>query len=433
MKVVQSLIIITAANAKYFDLVQGTILSIREKSQGKDAVIGFLDLGCTAEQLQWLCEVVDIIKQADWEFDFPGRSETPEYLKGLFARPFFRKYFPGYDIYFWIDADAWVQDWKAVDLFVRGAQGSGLAVVPEIDRCNMIHYGGLAGYLASMYDHYRTAFGEEVADRLYSYPMLNAGVFALHKDAPHWEVWSECLAKGLQQSSSLMTDQLALNLAVYGCGLLDKTELLPGWCNWTCHCGLPAWDKRSSLLVERFLPHAPIGILHLTIDKYDLVSLVSTDKETVKTSVRYTAWEPELELNLRQINLIIFPDWFQPQEQVLSEIKRVIKGMLNHPDRVYMTLIIEISNFYPNEDANIAISSAIMEVLYCTENCQLDELPEISVLGNLKKWQWQTIVDKMTAKINLAHENTLALQESAMEILPSWDINNFIDRQFALK
>ena len=101
----QSLIIITAANAEYFELAQGTIESIRQKPQGQGVSMGFFDLGCTPEQLQWLEEQVDIIKQADWEFDFPGRNEAPEYLKGLLARPWLPKYFPGFEIYLWIDAD----------------------------------------------------------------------------------------------------------------------------------------------------------------------------------------------------------------------------------------------------------------------------------------------------------------------------------------
>ncbi|HAJ59827.1 MAG TPA: macrocin O-methyltransferase, partial [Cyanobacteria bacterium UBA8543] len=105
--IVQSFIIITAANAQFFELVQGTILSIRQKPQGQDTIIGFFDLGCTPEQLQWLQGQVNVIKQADWEFNFPLQNEAPEYLKGLLARPFLRQYFPNFDIYLWIDADAW--------------------------------------------------------------------------------------------------------------------------------------------------------------------------------------------------------------------------------------------------------------------------------------------------------------------------------------
>ena len=285
---VQPFIIITAANAQYFELVQGTIESIRQKPQGQEVIMGFFDLGCTPEQVQWLEEQVDIIQQADWEFDFPGRNEAPEYLKGLLARPFLPKYFPGFDIYFWIDADAWVQDWRAVELFIQGAEYNRLAIVPEIDRGSQFQYGGLPWWWQWVYQQYSSVCDQEVAKRLCNYPLINAGVFALHKDAPHWQIWAAYLNQGLQKSISLFTDQTALNLTVYE-DLFAETELLPAWCNWTCHCGLPAWDSSNNCLVEPYLPYTPIGILHLTSAKHDRVQLVTTERKLVEVTVRYSS------------------------------------------------------------------------------------------------------------------------------------------------
>ncbi|NJK69734.1 MAG: macrocin O-methyltransferase [Microcoleus sp. SU_5_3] len=281
------IIIITAADANYFELVRGTILSVRQKPEGANVAIGFFDLGCTPEHLQWLETQVNIIQKPDLHFDFPGKNEAPHYLKGLLARPFLRRYFPNFDIYLWIDADAWVQNWKAVKLLVKGAAKRGLAVVPELDRNYYLAYGKLPWYWQFVYRDYQTVFGEEVAKQLHSYPTINAGVFALHKDAPHWELWAEYLGQGLQQHVSLMTDQIALNRLVYGTELFDKTEILPAWCNWSCNFGLPVWDKQQACFVEPYLPHESIGILHLTGHKHDSVKLAITDGDTVNMSIRY--------------------------------------------------------------------------------------------------------------------------------------------------
>jgi SAM-dependent methyltransferase/predicted O-methyltransferase YrrM len=281
------IIIIAAADANYFELLQGTILSVRQKPEGKNVAIGFFDLGCTSEQLQWLKTQVNLIQKPDLHFDFPGKNEAPHYLKGLLARPFLRRYFPNFDIYLWIDADAWVQNWKAVELLVKGAAKRGLAVVPELDRGYYLAYGKLPWYWQFVYRDYQAVFGEEVAKQLYSYPTINAGVFALHKDAPHWEIWAEYLGQGLQQHVSLMTDQIALNRLVYGTELFDKTEILPAWCNWSCNFGLPVWDKQQACFVEPYLPHQSIGILHLTGHKHDAVKLATTNGNTVETSLRY--------------------------------------------------------------------------------------------------------------------------------------------------
>jgi SAM-dependent methyltransferase/predicted O-methyltransferase YrrM len=281
------IIIITAADANYFELVRGTILSVREKPEGENVAIGFFDLGCTPQQLQWLKTQVNVIQKPDWDFDFPGKNEAPHYLKGLLARPFLRQYFPNFDIYLWIDADAWVQDWQAVKLLVKGAAKRGLAVVPELDRGYYLAYGKLPWYWQFVYRDYQAAFGEEVAQQLHSYPTINAGIFALQKDAPHWEIWAEYLEQGLQRHVSLMTDQIALNRLVYGTEMFDKTEMLPARCNWSCNFGLPVWDKHLACFVEPYLPQEAIGILHITGHKHDLVKLATTDGNQIEISLRY--------------------------------------------------------------------------------------------------------------------------------------------------
>ncbi|MEG4998264.1 glycosyltransferase [Microcoleus sp. B4-D4] len=281
------IIIITAADANYFELVRGTILSVREKSEGANVAIGFFDLGCTPEQLQWLETQVNFIQKPDWDFDFPGRNEAPEHLKGLLVRPCLRKYFPNFDIYLWIDADAWVQDWRAINLLVEGASRRGLAIVPEVHRASLQQYGQLPQFWPWVYQQYEANFGEEIAKKFYSYPILNAGVFALRKDALHWEIWAEKLHQGLQRSGCVMTDQFALNLAVYSGELFNLTEMLPAWCNWIFN-GFPVWDKQRGCFVEPYLPQEAIGILHLAgRQNFDRIKLMATDGDILEMSVRY--------------------------------------------------------------------------------------------------------------------------------------------------
>ncbi|MEG4588136.1 glycosyltransferase [Microcoleus sp. MOSTC5] len=281
------IIIITAADANYFELVRGTILSVREKPEGENVAIGFFDLGCTPEQLQWLDTQVNIIQKPDWDFDFPGRNEAPEHLKGLLVRPCLRKYFPHFDIYIWIDADAWVQDWRAINLLVEGASRRGLAIVPEVHRASLQQYGQLPQFWQWVYQQYEANFGEEIANKFYSYPILNAGVFALRKDALHWKIWADKLNQGLQKSGCVMTDQFALNLAVYSGELFNLTEMLPAWCNWIFN-GFPVWDKQRGCFVEPYLPQEAIGILHLAgRQQFDRVQLMATDGDILEISVRY--------------------------------------------------------------------------------------------------------------------------------------------------
>jgi hypothetical protein len=281
-------ILITSADAAFFKLAQHTSLSLRANSpRGFSCRLGFLDTGCAPEQLAWLREYVDVIRIAEWVFDFPSRSEAPRYLQGLLARPRLRECFPDYDLYFWIDADACVLDARAVELFLQGAQKRGLAIVPEVDRGNKIQYGGLPAYWQFNCDLFCQVFGDNAALNYHSYPLLNAGVFALHHQAPHWRVWECLLSEGLQKSATMMTDQVALNLAVYD-GLFDHAEFLPAWCNWTYRSGPPVWDSLQGCLVEPYLPHTPIGILHLTGQaKPEDAQLRTTDGGAVSVRLRY--------------------------------------------------------------------------------------------------------------------------------------------------
>ena len=101
-----STIVVTSADSKFFELVQGTILSIREKPQGYSVDIGFFDVGLTPEQLQWMSQYVDYIVEPIWNYEPPDSSNYPNYFKALLSRPFLPEYFPGYEVYIWIDADA---------------------------------------------------------------------------------------------------------------------------------------------------------------------------------------------------------------------------------------------------------------------------------------------------------------------------------------
>src|SRR5262249_49941592 len=115
-------LLVTGSDAAFFPMVRGTIRSVRDKPQGQQVVVAFFDRGCTSEQRRWLREQVDEVREPGWDFEFPNRIGLPGYVRAQLARPFLPKYFPGYDLYFWLDADAWVQDWSAVELLVQGAQ-----------------------------------------------------------------------------------------------------------------------------------------------------------------------------------------------------------------------------------------------------------------------------------------------------------------------
>jgi hypothetical protein len=224
--------------------------------------LGILDCGLTPEQRAWFAAQDAVIVTPEWDFDFPARATLKDGYKALLARPFLPHYFPGFDLYFWIDADCWVQQGDAIELFLRAARTGALAVAPEIHR-SMRHYRHAWTEFSTINGAaYEAAFGKETAERLIRYPLINAGVFALKADAPHWQGWADLLGAALQRTAD-MTDQTSLNVLVYDKGF--ACEPLPSRCNWPVHHATPAWDAERGLFVEPAMPYDPIGILHLTI------------------------------------------------------------------------------------------------------------------------------------------------------------------------
>ena len=263
-------IAITGGDANYFELLRDCVGSLRATAEGRAMALGILDCGLTAEQRAWFAGQGATFVVPEWDFDFPGRAKLKDSYKALTARPFLPRYFPGHDLYFWIDADCWVQQGDAIALFLAAARTGALAAAPEIHRSMRHYHHAWTEFSTINGAAYAAAFGQETADRLIRYPLINAGVFALKADAPHWQGWADLLGESLQRSAD-MTDQIALNVLVYDHGL--PCEQLPSRCNWPIHHATPFWDAERGLFVEPAMPYDPIGILHLTIYAKRLATL----------------------------------------------------------------------------------------------------------------------------------------------------------------
>ncbi|QEX24806.1 hypothetical protein FRZ61_47480 [Hypericibacter adhaerens] len=261
--------IVTGADANYAGMLEECLRSIRDKGGSRDKTVCLLDVGL-GEHRKKLEALADRVVEPGWDIEFPGRSQTPGYYRAMLARPFLPRYFPGHRLYLWIDADAWVQDWRAVELFVEGARqtdpASGqpcLAVVPEIDRSYRNFTSAWQEFHDVIHRSYAEAFDEATADELVRYPLINSGVFALRAEAPHWQAWEETLRNALQRKVTSLSEQAAINHVVYRQKL--PVTLLPSWCNWICHHAAPRRHPASGALTEPLLPYQRLGIVHRTM------------------------------------------------------------------------------------------------------------------------------------------------------------------------
>jgi predicted O-linked N-acetylglucosamine transferase (SPINDLY family)/glycosyltransferase involved in cell wall biosynthesis/predicted O-methyltransferase YrrM len=128
-------------------------------------------------------------------------------------------------------------------------------------------------------------------------------------------------------------------------------------------------------------------------------------------------------LRLSALNLIIFPDWGQPEELLLQELVSVLRAIATHPDKSKMTLLVDSSNV-SDDDANLILSSVAMNLLM-EEDLDVSEGPEISLVGQLSKLQWQALMSHLQGRIVLKQENTEVSTPTGFEKIPSYLLESF--------
>jgi hypothetical protein len=300
--------ICTAANSKYFPFLLGLVLSVREKSEPLRVSLCVLDIGLTDRQLRLLRSLDCQVVAPGWDVPELPTARLPQWLQAMTSRPYLPKHFPGYDIYIWIDCDAWVQDWSQVEELCVAAKNGSIAIVRESDHggvdISMPGPQGLqrilfsAQHLASMvFASYKGAFGDTVAMQYGRQLPFNSGVFALHADSPGWSAWQRTYAEGLTGIRSKLergeikeaercVEQNALTLAI------DRGDIpshpMPGRLNWQFTYGFPSFDPEQAAFVVPGTRER-VGIVHLVDFKFfsTLPIRHTNDGKVKETPVHY--------------------------------------------------------------------------------------------------------------------------------------------------
>jgi hypothetical protein len=297
----KSVAIVTMSDSNFFELLNELIDSINSFKNRDNVSICILDAGLSEDQISFLKQnkKVDIVKKANWDIKVPNyKVRGKEWLKSQVSRAFLPEYFPGFEKYLWIDADAWVNSWSAIDLFIRGSDNNKLAIATSADRAygRVLRVSWLIKSFARVksqnYKHAKTSgFSEKIAREVALKPHLNIGVFCLNTNAPHWSIWKKNLTKALKHGKVWGSEQIAMNITIYSDK--QKVEILPAYCNWTLVDNLK-FDIERNTFVEPYLPHHEIGIIHLAgkdnkarFNKNYYAEIETTDGSQVKKTLRY--------------------------------------------------------------------------------------------------------------------------------------------------
>ncbi len=133
-------------------------------------------------------------------------------------------------------------------------------------------------------------------------------------------------------------------------------------------------------------------------------------------------------LNLKPLNLLIFPDWNQPEESLYLELELIIRNLVNHPDRDFLTLVIDGSETLEESelDASLIISAIVLN-LFMEEDLDTSCEPEIILLENFNQNQWLDISPHIQYRIRLNAENHQAIADSGTEKIPVVELEQLGD------
>jgi len=130
-----------------------------------------------------------------------------------------------------------------------------------------------------------------------------------------------------------------------------------------------------------------------------------------------------LYLNLRKINLIVFPDWRQPQEIVSLELEQVMKAVLTCSGSKDITLLINTDSSFADTELLI---SGIEIYIIMQEKIDHTKTAEISLVRDLVLIQWRDLLPKLYARIVLPHEAFPSLIQLCLDKIPSRQLDELI-------
>ena len=120
---------VSAGDSKYFDLLVEMLESLKATRLYRDTPVNIIDCGLSNEERGYLSDALQVreIRPPIWHPAL-ALAEVPSGLEAMAVRAFLPMNFPGFSYYFWIDADAWIQDERSLTRFISNAVTTGLGI-----------------------------------------------------------------------------------------------------------------------------------------------------------------------------------------------------------------------------------------------------------------------------------------------------------------
>ena len=288
-------LIVSSADDKYSLLIEELFQSTLKL---KNYDFAILDCGLDqTHKEKYKARGVDI-KIPNWEFLLPNyKIRNRNYLKAQFSRFYLHEYFPGYENYFWLDSDTWINCPETFEYYLKGVNEKGFAICPQIDRSSprLLNIKWLLNFPYKInsinYKNISKSISKEMGKKYAGHYTLNAGCFGYSKNYDGLSVIHKNLKEASKKGRIFGTDQVALALSAFE----DKLdfEFLPSYCNWICEHSKPKFCESREVFVEPYVPHHNIALIHLAGLDNDrqnrdvLHEIITLSGNKIKKSLRY--------------------------------------------------------------------------------------------------------------------------------------------------
>lgn len=120
-----------------------------------------------------------------------------------------------------------------------------------------------------------------------------------------------------------------------------------------------------------------------------------------------------------KINLVIFPDWEQQEEEIAQDLANALKQVFKHPQANSITLLIDVPNGFEKE-TELILSGIIMN-LFMEEAEGLSDKVEIKSIPNIDPKKWRAMFPLLQGRIVLQNENKEKIVKLGVNELTSWE------------
>ncbi len=142
--------------------------------------------------------------------------------------------------------------------------------------------------------------------------------------------------------------------------------------------------------------------------------------------------ENNYQLNFKDINLIIFPDWNQSINIIFEQMINVCQAIIDHPKNSDITLLINTQNTNL-EDAQFLLADVLMNLYYDKKTeINNDKFPEFNLLNINSTDEYKGLLPVLSSRIVLEDENKEFINQIGLEQLPSCTLEEFKNASLAI-